>query len=434
MENNTNNWENNSQFYTNYEEPKKPEGRKKKSFGGKLARCASYALVFGLVSGSVFTGSSYLLGNAVGTSKQTQTDTAVLTTSADTTQDAVKATATSDTSSVEATDVSGVVANVMPSIVAITNMSEVQYQSMFGQTGTYESESCGSGIIVSQDDDSLYMVTNNHVVQGANSLTVQFSDDSTATATVTGTDETNDLAVVQVPIDSIEADTLSQIKVATLGDSDSISVGAQAIAIGNALGYGQSVTTGVISALNREVSVSDETTGASSTNELIQTDAAINPGNSGGALIDTNGAVIGINSSKYSDTSVEGMGFAIPINTASPIITDIINGTAKSTNAGTAYLGVYGVDVNENVAKTYNMPQGVYIAEIVSGSAAENAGLTKGMIITSFNGKSLTTMSELESQIAACAAGDTVTLTIQTQQNGQYTESSVDVTLGTKSN
>ena len=222
----------------------------------------------------------------------------------------------------------------MPSIVAITAVSVEEYPSMFGQSESYESESAGSGIIIAQDDDYLYIVTNNHVISGASSLTVTFVDDSYAEAEVQGTNSENDLAVVKISLANISDETLEEIKVATIGDSDSLEVGDSAIAIGNALGYGQSVTTGVISALNREVEMEDEETGEVTTSELIQTDAAINPGNSGGALINSNGELIGINSAKYSDTDVEGMGFAIPMSTALPIIQDIIeNGTADEDTA-----------------------------------------------------------------------------------------------------
>lgn len=231
------------------------------------------------------------------------------------------------------------------------------------------------------------------MVSGAQSITVQFSDDSTVAAEVKGTDAGSDLAVVAVPISDISADTLSTIKVATLGNSDDLSVGQAAVAIGNALGYGQSVTTGVISALNREVSVENED-GSTTTNELIQTDAAINPGNSGGALLNAKGEVIGISSVKYSDTSVEGMGYAIPINTASPIIEKLIN-REQVDESRSAYLGISGVDVSSTVAQTYNMPEGIYLYQVKEGSPAEQAGLQAGDIITSFDGSKVSSTTEL---------------------------------------
>ena len=266
-------------------------------------------------------------------------------------------------------------------------------------------------------------------MEGSENLTVQFNNETTASAEIQGTDSDNDLAVIKIAIKDIDEDTLSAIKVATLGDSDSMAVGESAIAIGNALGYGQSVTTGVISALERGVTFQDETTGSTSTNYLIQTDAAINPGNSGGALINMKGEVIGINSSKYSDTSVEGMGFAIPANTASDIIEQLIeNGTV--TNSGKAYLGIVGVDVTDEVASSYKMPTGVYITQVQDDSAASSAGLNQGVIITGIDDTTVASMSELKAEIDKHEPGDKVTLTIQSTQNSEYVESTVEVTLG----
>ncbi len=239
---------------------------------------------------------------------------------------------------------------------------------------------------MSQDADNLYIATNNHVVEGADSLTVAFSDNTTVSAEIKGTDPSTDLAVIRVALSSIDSDTLNTIKVATLGNSDDLKAGQAAIAIGNALGYGQSVTTGVISALNREVTVSDSNSNTNYTAELIQTSAAINPGNSGGALLNAAGEVIGINSVKYADTSVEGIGYAIPISTAMPIIEDLIT-KEKVDEADSAYLGIGGVDVTSDVAKTYNMPTGVYVTQVKENSAAEQAGIQKGDIITAFDGK-----------------------------------------------
>ena len=224
---------------------------------------------------------------------------------------------------------------------------------------------------------------------------------------------------------------MSAIKVATLGDSNSLKVGESCIAIGNALGYGQSVTTGVISALNRQVSVSDSSSNTKYTAELIQTDAAINPGNSGGALLNTAGEVVGINSVKYSDTSVEGIGYAIPMDTAKPIIEELIT-KEKVDKTDSAYLGIAGVDVTDDVAKTYNMPTGVYIAQVMEGSAAENAGIQKGDILTSFDGKTITSMEELTSTLQYYAADTQVDVVIQRSSNGEYQEQTVSVTLGRK--
>lgn len=437
--------------YRNYEEPikekkqkKEKKPRQKRNFdglGAKLAKCVALALVFGLVSGTAFTGSSYFFGKVIRddtTTSQTSKQTAMLNKTAGSNTSAGKSTTPASTTSANTastvTDVSGIAANVMPSIVAITNMSETQVQNWFGQVQNYQSKSAGSGIIVSEDAENLYIATNNHVVADSKSITVQFCDETTVTAEVKGTDAGDDLAVVAVKLSDIKSDTSGKIKVATIGNSDGLKAGQTAVAIGNALGYGQSVTTGVISAVNREVSVQDETTGASTTSKLIQTDAAINPGNSGGALLNLSGEVIGINSIKYSDTSVEGMGYAIPMNTASPLIEKLINREiVKSSD--TAYLGISGVDVSSSVASTYHMPEGIYIYKVVDGSAAATAGLAKGDVITAFDGTKVSTTAELEEQMKYYSTGTKVDVTIQrltNEKNGQYKEQKVSVTLGNK--
>ena len=412
-------------YGSNPKPEKKKKERKPGGFGKQLAKCAALALVFGLVAGGVMTGVNYASGKIFGTTNASNVQ-ASLTTGDDST---VQPTAIS--SSYVATDVSDIVDEVMPSIVAITNVSQTEYQSFWGQSKTYESTSCGSGIIVSQDKEYLYVATNNHVVEGANSLTVTFANDDTVSAEIKGTDPSTDLAVVKVALSSIKDDTMSAIKVATLGSSDTLKVGESCIAIGNALGYGQSVTTGVISALNREVSVSDSSSSTNYTAELIQTDAAINPGNSGGALLNTAGEVIGINSVKYSDTSVEGIGYAIPMDTAKPIIEELIT-KEKVDESNSAYLGIVGVDVTSDVAKTYNMPTGVYVAQVMEGAAAEQAGIQKGDIITKFDGKDVTSMEELSSNMQYYAAGTTVDVVIERSSNGQYEEQTISVTLGKK--
>lgn len=412
-------------YGSNPKPEKKKRERKPGGFGKQLAKCAALALVFGLVAGGVMTGVNYASGKIFGTTNASNVQ-ASLTTGDDST---VQPTAIS--SSYVATDVSDIVDEVMPSIVAITNVSQTEYQSFWGQSKTYESTSCGSGIIVSQDNEYLYVATNNHVVEGANSLTVTFANDDTVSAEIKGTDPSTDLAVVKVALSSIKDDTMSEIKVATLGSSDTLKVGESCIAIGNALGYGQSVTTGVISALNREVSVSDSSSSTNYTAELIQTDAAINPGNSGGALLNTAGEVIGINSVKYSDTSVEGIGYAIPMDTAKPIIEELIT-KEKVDESNSAYLGIAGVDVTSDVAKTYNMPTGVYVAQVMEGAAAEQAGIQKGDIITKFDGKDVTSMEELSSNMQYYVAGTTVDVVIERSSNGQYEEQTISVTLGKK--
>lgn len=417
------------QAYTPYNAPQKKARREKKKggFGKMLGKCAAIALVFGLISGTVFYGTGTIFDYATGKnnkSLQTTQQGNSMTVSGN------KVTSTSTETKAVVSDVSDVVEEVMPAIVSITNLSVQQYKNWFGQTYTQEGSSAGSGIIVAQTDDMLYIATNNHVVDGANSLSVTFADDQTVAAEIKGVDSSTDLAVIEIPLSSISADTLSKIKVATLGNSDNLKMGEPAIAIGNALGYGQSVTTGVISALNREVTVTDSNNN-SITNSLIQTSAAINPGNSGGALLNINGEVIGINEVKYSDTDVEGMGFAIPMATAEPIINDLIT-REEVKESEAAFLGVYGQNVTESVSKAYNMPVGVYVAKVTPGSAAETAGIRLGDIITSFDGRTVDTMEALAERLQYYKAGTTVDVTIQRVENGQWAESTISVTLGKK--
>ena len=403
---------------------------KKGGMAAKLTKCVALALVFGLVAGTSFEGARYFFDGVL---KEEQEEAGRGETVRTLNKSGEPDTEISAGDGM-ITDVSGIAGNVMPAIVAITNMSEVTYRNWFGQTQNYENESAGSGIIVSQDAEYLYIATNNHVVANATSLTVQFCDDSTVSAIVKGTDAGNDLAVVEVRLADIEEETLGNIKLATIGESGKLRVGEAAVAIGNALGYGQSVTTGVISAVNREVSVQDETTGAAMTNELIQTDAAINPGNSGGALLNMRGEVIGINSVKYSDTKVEGMGYAIPMDTASPIIEKLINRELVSESQ-TAYLGISGVDVSGSVASTYNMPEGIYVYQVVEGSPAEEAGIAQGDIITGFDGSKVSSRQDLEEQMKYYKAGTQVEITVQrisNENNGEYQEHEITVTLGRK--
>lgn len=331
------------------------------------------------------------------------------------------------------TKVTEVVKEAMPSIVSVYNNFTQTSRDFFGQTYEQEGTSTGSGIIIGKTDDELLIVTNNHVVEDEDSLEVQFIDETTADANVKGTDESNDLAVIAVDLDDIDSDTMDQIKVATLGDSDSLQVGEPVVAIGNALGYGQSVTTGVVSALNREIQSQDSETGDQINGTFIQTDAAINPGNSGGALLDLNGNVIGINSSKIGGSTVDGMGFAIPMSKAAPIIEDLMNQTTKTkvSEDDKGYLGITGVSVTSQVSSAYNMPQGVYVYDIIDGGGAADSNLKKGDIITGIEGSTITTMEELQKQLEYYAAGQTITLTVErASSNGEYEEKSIDVTLG----
>ena len=391
--------------------PKAP--KPKKGYMKKVALVVGAAVLFGAVGGVTMQGTSYLTGKLLGKNTKSTVGT---------TKTVSNAKLTTSTSTVTS-DVSDIVENTLPSIVSITNMSVQEVQNFFGGISQQESESAGSGIIISQNDSELLVVTNNHVVEGSDTLTVTFNDGNSVEAQIKGTDSARDLAVVAVPLDKISDDTMNAIKVATLGDSDSLKVGEPAIAIGNALGYGQSVTTGIVSATGRTIDGFD--------GEYIQTDAAINPGNSGGALLSANGEVIGINSVKYSDTSVEGIGYAIPINTAAPIINDLIT-KEKVDESDSAYLGITGVDVTDDVAKTYNMPSGVYVAQVTGGSAAEQAGIQKGDIITEFDGKQIGSMEELSSTMEYYKAGTTVDVKIERSTNGEYQEQTISVTLGKK--
>lgn len=409
----------NAQYQKTAKPKKQRAPRKPGAFGPFAAKTVAAALIFGLVGGGVFTGVSYIGTRAIPNSS---TASAKLTT---TTSGGTKQTSSGDAK--DLTDVSSVVDEVMPSIVAITNTGTVTYNSFFGKK-SQQSQSCGSGIIVSEDDDYLYIATNNHVVADSEELTVQFDDDSVVKAEIRGTDPDDDLAVVRVKKSDLGKDTYSNIKIATIGDSDSVAVGSPAIAIGNALGYGQSVTTGIVSALNRTVTTQDSQTGETVTNNnLIQTDAAINPGNSGGALLNENGEVIGINSVKYSSTDVEGIGYAIPMSVAKPIIESLIQ-DGKYTNENQAYLGIKGGDVSSEMV-AYGFPQGVYVSSVSAGLGAANAGLQEGDIITAIDSTKISSMTELQSALKSYKAGDKVTLTVARQSGRQYEESKVDVTL-----
>ena len=409
----------NAQYQKTAKPKKQRAPRKPGAFGPFAAKTVAAALIFGLVGGGVFTGVSYVGTRAISDSS---TASAKLTT---TTSSGTKQTSSGDAK--DLTDVSSVVDEVMPSIVAITNTGTVTYNSFFGKK-SQQSQSCGSGIIVSEDDDYLYIATNNHVVADSEELTVQFDDDSVVKAEIRGTDPDDDLAVVRVKKSDLGKDTYSNIKIATIGDSDSVVVGSPAIAIGNALGYGQSVTTGIVSALNRTVTTQDSQTGETVTNNnLIQTDAAINPGNSGGALLNENGEVIGINSVKYSSTEVEGIGYAIPMSVAKPIIESLIQ-DGKYTNENQAYLGIKGGDVSSDMV-AYGFPQGVYVSSVSTGSGAANAGLQEGDIITAIDSTKISSMTELQSALKSYKAGDKVTLTVARQSGRQYEESKVEVTL-----
>lgn len=408
---------------------KREKGKKKHGFGVTVAKCACLAAVFGLVGGGVFGGVNYLIPQKEQVIvNETQQPSALTTTPTNETEQQALPYLNGAT---VVSDVSAIVEKAMPSIVAITNMTEREYRTFFGQTFSKQQDYAGSGFIVSEDDNYLYIATNNHVVDGATTLTVQFCDGSTAAVEVKGTSPGNDLAVVKVAKSDIEEETRAAIQVATINDKGSEKVGEPVIAIGNALGYGQSVTSGIISALEREVTAQDSTTGESYTNTLTQTDASINPGNSGGALLNVNGEVIGINSSKIGGEYVDGVGFAIPMTIAAPIINELIT-REKVTEEKAAYLGVNGFGVDQSVSESYNVPSGIYVAKVYEGSAAAKAGMQQGDIITEFDGHSVATMEDLNDLMQYRAAGTEVKITICRTDNGQYVEHELDVTLGSK--
>lgn len=415
---------NNENYYGNI--PPEPDKRRrqrkngsknnKNGMGKKAAKLVASAAVFGLVAGACFVGVS-VAKDKLYPSTADRIETTSGTTSA-------KSETSSSGSSSSSSNVASVVNEVMPSVVSIT--STIQYSNYYG-FGTQESEGAGSGFIVAKTKDNLMIATNNHVVSDATSLTVGFADDTTAKATVVGTDSSADLAVISVKIKDIKDSTASKIKVATLGSSDDLKVGEEVVAIGNALGYGQSVTTGVVSAKNREVSLTDGTM------NLLQTDAAINPGNSGGVLINMDGQVVGINNAKLEDTSVEGMGYAIPITTAKTILTDLMNASSVSTKDA-AFLGVVGRDINESYSSALGIPSGIYVSQVVSGSPAEKAGISAGDVITKFEGNNVSTMSGLKEKLALKKANTKVKITFKrANQSGTYEEKTVTVTLGKKS-
>ena len=324
------------------------------------------------------------------------------------------------------TDVTDVVDTVMPSVVSIFGTYAVT-ENFWGYAVKQEETGSGSGIIVGENEEELLLVTNNHVVADSTSLSVQFIDESTYDAVVKGTDADADLAVIAIKLSGLSTATKSAIRIATLGDSDTLKVGEPAIAIGNALGYGQSVTTGVISALNRDYSVDED----GNTQALIQTDAAINPGNSGGALLDVNGEVIGINSNKIAGTKVEGMGYAIPISTAKPIIAELMNKQTRTPveQNKRGYLGISGLNVDSQVQEMYGIPVGVYISRVYEGTAAQKAGLKKGDIIISCDGETVETMEGLSTLLDSMEAGTSVQISVMMSVDGGYQERILEVTL-----
>jgi serine protease Do len=394
----------------------KPKNKKKRHGAAKLI---ASSLVFGLVAGAAFQGYGYVynLNNSDTTSGVT-TDT---NSNSNNLNDGVVALETGTQSNNVTSDVSTVVDNVMPSIVAINSTVNKTNSDYFGRQYNEQLEGSGSGIIIGQNDSEILIATNNHVIAESTNVEIVFADDTKATATIKGTAPASDLAVVSVNVNDLSADTISKIKIATLGDSNSLKLGEMAIAIGNALGYGQSITVGYVSALDREVTVDNVTL------DVLQTDAAINPGNSGGALLNTKGEVIGINSVKYVDDSVESVGYAIPISDAIPIINDLMNRTTIADNEK-ASLGIGGQEVTSDYAQNFNLPVGIYVGEVKKGTAAEKAGLVVGDIIVGLNNTKVETMSDLQEVLDYTKAGSTGTITVKSLNNGEYTDKTLNIT------
>lgn len=386
----------------------------------------------------VCAGVSFLAVNSLGNDKQPKEIAQATADGAENPQDTqesgaandsgIKSTVTQGTSSAVVTDVTKVVEATMPSIVSITNQMIISGTDFWGQNMEQEQEAAGSGIIIGENDKELLVVTNYHVVADSTKLSVKFIDDEVVEAQIKGTSPSMDLAVIAVKLEDINSSTKGSIAIATMGDSDTLKVGEPVIAIGNALGYGQSVTTGVVSALNRTLEVSE--TGTS--NALIQTDAAINPGNSGGALLDIKGQVIGINSNKIGGSTIEGMGYAIPISSAKPIIEELMNRETKEKvdESNRGFLEISCINVTKAMGEAYGMPEGIYVAQVYPATGADNAGLVKGDIITGFAGATVTTQDDLTNSMQYYAVGDTVELTIMRGNPTEgYQEQKVNVTL-----
>lgn len=411
----------NGDQHNDHQETSKQKRKHKRSMN-LYAKVICCAILFGAISGGMVLGSFMIGKNAVKTTASSttlETNAAKLSTSSGSKNG-------SSSSSGDTYTVAQIAEQCKSSVVAITNQSVQEVQTMFG-TMQQQSTGSGSGVIIGKNDTELLIATNNHVVSGAESLTVCFNDDKDAVfdAKIKGTDADNDLAVIAIKLSDISEDVLNSISVATLGDSTQMEVGDQVVAIGNALGFGQSVTSGVISALDREVTIDDTTA------TLMQTDAAINPGNSGGALFNMKGEVIGINSAKYASDQVEGMGFAIPMAKAQGIIENLMNQeTRDKLTSDYGFLNITGQDVSSDVAEMYGIPEGVYVSGTTDGGAAANAGIQKGDIITKLGNTTITSISKLKEELQYYKAGETVEITLQRNtDNKGYQEQTVKVTL-----
>ena len=394
--------------------------KKKKSFTKKIATIISSAALFGAVAGGTMVGIQHSFApekraEAVIIGKQNTGNTTTNTIS------------TASTGSNSIGDVSNIVSKAMPSVVAINATSTMSAYTWFGRTQTYESNSSGSGIIIGNNADELLMVTNNHVVENTDKLSVVFIDGKEVQATVKGGDSEADIAVIAVKLSDLSEETKKAIEIATIGDSDKLKVGEGVVAIGNALGYGQSVTVGYISALNRDVEIENGTK-----RKLLQTDAAINPGNSGGALVNANGELVAINSAKYSSTSVEGMGYAIPINEVQDLIENLSKRATRTKvdEASQGYLGIQGQNIDEEMSKSYDMPKGIYVYKLVEGGGASKSELKEKDIITKLDGERVVSMQELKEALSYYKSGESVELTIQRLDGSEYKEQTLKVTLG----
>lgn len=411
--------------------PKKTN--RKKGTGGvkKFFALVGAAVIFGLVAGLVFWGFASVTvlnkTSQISSAAEPQQETSRIEETAGADTEPVEEVSSEAVASSDAyANVSDVASRCKPSVVAITCTSIEEVQSFWG-TQRYQAEGAGSGIIVAQNDTELLIATNNHVVSGAESLSVCFNDDKEQVyeAVIKGTDPNNDLAVIAINLEDISEQTMQSIKIATLGDSDTLTVGEQIVAIGNALGHGQSVTSGIVSALDREVTIDNITA------SLIQVDAAINPGNSGGALFNMKGELVGINSAKYASEEVEGMGYAIPITKAKAILDELMTRQTrkKVDEEKRGYLGISCVDVSSDASEMYNLPSGVYVKEVGKGGAADKAGIQAGDIITKFDGLTISDKESLVSNLEYYASGETVEVVLQRSSEGGYREVTVQVTL-----
>lgn len=423
----TNNYNSSSEsqsFYHTAPTSGTPE-EKKPSKVGKVTGFFLKAASFGVIASLAFLGCNALYQNyedSISQGNKSSINKNGLNLDPVSQENKLASTIVSENVTIQSTDVSDIVEQTMPATVAITSTVNQKF-NIWGQEYGQEVDGGGSGIIIGKTDKELLIATNNHVVADASKILVTFIDDSTAEATVKGRNSSSDLAVISIDVSNLEKETLDQIKVAKLGNSDDVKVGQMAIAIGNALGYGQTVTVGYISAKEREITVD-----TGSKLEVLQTDAAINPGNSGGALINIKGEVIGINSAKLASTNVEGMGYAIPISKAYPIVDELMNREVL-TEDEKGYLGVYPQDVNEEYALAYNWPVGAYVYKLVEDGAADKAGIYQGDIITAVNGTTVKTGDELREAVTSYRYGTTVKITLMRLINGEYKEMNIDVVL-----